>query len=181
MVPADELKPTKKAKPGRKKVGKTAKALKAKPKLKEKSPLYNSPAITLKYSDRRHSLFMDKLKESVSINVAAKAAGISRNTAYRWRHQVTNFADEWDDIISGKMEDLECDVYERATKGAIKDVYYRGEIVGQQREPSDQLAMFFLKANKPDVYDRANSITIEGEGEFTMTINDQNKEIADGT
>jgi len=169
-IPKEELKATTKDKPKRKP--------RKKNKLKGKSTNYhNSPAITLKYSDRRHTLFMDKLKETSNVTVAAKAAGVIRATVYRWRDQVSGFASEWDDILAGRMEELECEVYDRAKEGLLEDVYHNGQVVGTKRKPSDQLAMFLLKANKPNVYDRSNSITIEGEGEFTMTINDQQRDI----
>lgn len=51
---------------------------------------------------------------------------------------------------------LEGSVYHRAKVGVKEPVYYRGEVVGHIRKPSDTLAMFWLKSHKPETYDRAS-------------------------
>jgi hypothetical protein len=50
-------------------------------------------------------------------------------------------------------------------------------VVGQIKKPSDTLAVFLLKANNPEKYDRGKGITMTGVGEFSLDINDQGKNI----
>lgn len=78
--------------------------------------------------------FLHALAETGIVRSAAAAAGIAANTAYTRRKADPKFAAAWDEVIETAMQELERAVYKRATEG------------------SDLLAMFLLKAHRPDKY-----------------------------
>lgn len=68
---------------------------------------------------------------------AIEAAGISRDTAYRWREQYPDFNAAWEQALQDKLDEIE----EAAIKRAIA-----GE--------SDKLTMFLLSSHRPHIYGR---------------------------
>ena len=69
---------------------------------------------------------------------AAKAAGVSRWTAYRWRQDDLEFADQWDEAIENAVDAVENVIYQRALSGDVI------------------AAIFYLKAQRPKFRDRLN-------------------------
>lgn len=53
-------------------------------------------------------------------------------------------------LLFGEM--LEEEALRRAVAGVEKDVWFKGEVVGAERQYSDQLLIVLLKANLPDKY-----------------------------
>ncbi len=78
--------------------------------------------------------FLALLSTSPNISLACKAAGINRSTAYEHRQRFPDFAAQWDDALESAVELLEAEVWQRA------------------RKHSDTLAIFLLKAHKPEKY-----------------------------
>ena len=69
---------------------------------------------------------------------AAKAAGVSRWTAYRWRQEDLEFADQWDEALENAVDVVENSLYQKAVSG-------------------DTICMiFYLKAHRPIYRDRLN-------------------------
>jgi hypothetical protein len=83
-----------------------------------------SPKVTVKKSDVRGG----------TGTLAAKAAGVSRKSAYEHYRTQPEFAAEWEDSLNAAIEMLEAEVWQRAKKR------------------SDLLAIFLLKAHKPERY-----------------------------
>lgn len=81
----------------------------------------------------RRRLFIEELRARGTIYHAARAAGIDRRTAYRWRDASKVFAEEWANALEDSTEILEDSVYQRALKDSL-------------------LAMFVLKARRPEMY-----------------------------
>ena len=48
---------------------------------------------------------------------AGQAAGVARQTAYRWRQEDLKFADLWDEAIENAVDGVENVVYKRALGG----------------------------------------------------------------
>ena len=72
------------------------------------------------------------------VSHAAEAAGVSRNTAYRWRHDDLEFACLWDEAHDDAVDAVESVLYQKALSG-------------------DTIAMiFYLKAHRPIYRDRLN-------------------------
>lgn len=97
--------------------------------------------------------FLEALAASAgNVSVACHAIGIGRTSAYDWKREDLEFSVLWDDIIEKTTDALEQEIYRRAHDGVEKPVFYQGEECGRVKEHSDVLAMFILKARKPDKY-----------------------------
>jgi hypothetical protein len=79
-------------------------------------------------------IFLETLARSCNVSAAARAVGIRRATAYARRKVDRAFALAWDDVIEGSLDDLEGECFRRALEG------------------SDRLAIFLLRARRPEVY-----------------------------
>ncbi|MCA1701257.1 MAG: hypothetical protein LC790_21110 [Actinobacteria bacterium] len=74
-------------------------------------------------------------------------AGIARRTAYDARQADEDFAVAWADVEEATTERMEREAYRRAVDGVDRDVFYQGAVVGAERQYSDNLLMFMLKAS----------------------------------
>ena len=86
--------------------------------------------------DSRKKRFIEALTLQGTVYHAAQAAGISRQTAYRWRDDDLKFALCWDEAIENAVDAVENVVYHRALSGDII------------------AAIFYLKAQRPKFRDR---------------------------
>ncbi|MBB5719610.1 hypothetical protein FHR23_002558 [Stakelama sediminis] len=102
----------------------------------------------------RKACFLEVLRQTGNVSRAAREAGLTSGTVYRHRARFAKFAADWDAAINESLDTLEAELLERARNGVEKPVYFRGELVGSVRTYSDTLAMFMLKARRPEVYDR---------------------------
>ena len=88
--------------------------------------------------DRQKKKFIDTLAVQGTVSHAAQAAGVSRNTAYRWRHEDLEFASLWEEAHDNAVDEVDSVVYQKALSG-------------------DTIAMiFYLKAHRPIYRDRLN-------------------------
>ena len=51
--------------------------------------------------------FIETLEAQGTVLHAAKAAGVSRWTAYRWRQEDLDFADQWDEALENAVDVVE--------------------------------------------------------------------------
>jgi len=102
----------------------------------------------------RKAVFIERLRESANVSRSAREAGLSSSTVYGHRTRNAGFARDWDAALAEALDEVESELIERARRGVEKPVYFRGEVVGSVRSYSDTLAMFILKAKRPEVYDR---------------------------
>ena len=86
----------------------------------------------------RKKRFLEALTTQGTVFHAAQAAGISRQTAYRWRHEDLDFADQWDEAIENAVDAVESTIYQQAVGG------------------NTLAATFYLKAHRPVYRDRLN-------------------------
>lgn len=105
-----------------------------------------------KWTLQRQGVFLDSLRESANISAAARAAGMSRRSAYNHRLQDAQFREEWDQALEEALDDLEAELRRRAMVGVEKPVYYGGKTCGVIRNYSDTLGMFLLKCRRPNVF-----------------------------
>ena len=88
--------------------------------------------------DRQKKKFIETLEAQSTVLHAAKAAGVSRWTAYRWRHEDLDFADQWDQALENAVDVVENSLYQKAVSG-------------------DTICMiFYLKAHRPIYRDKLN-------------------------
>lgn len=97
--------------------------------------------------------FLAKLRSSAgNVSKAAKAAGISRSSAYDHKTADADFSAAWENVIDDVVDAMEEELHRRSTKGVQEPVFYRGQMVAKVRKYSDRLLEFALKAKRPDVY-----------------------------
>jgi hypothetical protein len=78
--------------------------------------------------------FLKVLRATPSVKAACKAARVSRQTAYRWRKDHPEFAEQWTEAIAHSVDELEATAFKLATEG------------------DSSLISFLLRAHKPDIY-----------------------------
>jgi len=91
--------------------------------------------------DRRDSQkkrFIETLAAQGTVSHAAQAAGVSRNTAYRWRQDDHEFASLWDEAHENAVDAVESVLYQSALRGNTLAI------------------IFYLKAHRPIYRDRLN-------------------------
>jgi hypothetical protein len=96
--------------------------------------------------------FLAALEETAMVSEACKRAGISRQTAYEARQRDEEFAVAWHEVEERATERLEREAYRRAAEGTLKPVVSAGHLVTEERQYSDGLLMFLLKARRPEKY-----------------------------
>jgi hypothetical protein len=102
---------------------------------------------------RRKRQFLKELERNGGhVAKAAKAAGVSHTTMYVYRDEDPEFAAKWEVIQDLNVERLEAEVDRRAFEGVERNKYYKGDVIGVEREFSDNLLMFRLKALRPEKY-----------------------------
>lgn len=107
-----------------------------------------------------HDLFLEALRKRPNISKAVLTAGVDRSTAYNHRHDIPDFALQWDDALKVGMDALIDEGVERAFNG------------------SDTLLIFLAKAHDPKYRDR-HEITIRRE-ELEKMSDDELASLAEG-
>ncbi len=77
---------------------------------------------------------------------------MSRRSAYDWRKEDQEFANEWDAAEALGTDLLEDEARRRAAQGVDEPVFWKGEVKGFVRKYSDVLLIFMLKARRPEKY-----------------------------
>ncbi len=96
--------------------------------------------------------WLEAFERELTVSAACKAAKIGRTTAYDARQTDEAFAQAWDDLENQTTDTMEREGYRRAVEGTERDIYHQGEVVGKERQFSDTLLIFMLKARKPETY-----------------------------
>ena len=112
---------------------------------------------TLQKITARRATFLKHLAKTANVSKSAKLARISTSSLYNHRAKTPTFATAWEEAMSEALDDLEQLVIERAKHGVEKPVFFGGNQIGTVRNYSDALAMFILKAKRPEVYARLNA------------------------
>ena len=84
--------------------------------------------------------------------MAAKAAGISRQSHYRWLKTDPDYPGRYQEAKAESAQLLEDEAVRRARDGVVEQIYYQGQVVGQKLNYSDTLLIFLLKAANPEKY-----------------------------
>lgn len=105
------------------------------------------------FGAKRAKLFLHFLAETGRVRNSAQLAGFKDADAlyYRKKHD-SNFAKAWDEALDRAGDKFEDEATRRAVEGVDKDVYYKGEVVGQERVYSDGLLGKLLDGAKRDKY-----------------------------
>lgn len=128
-------------------------------------PKAGARAAVRRWTPARRQKFLQRLAETANIAAACRAAQMPRWMAYRERRKSDPFRKAWDEAMETALDDLESALLERATRGVEKAVFFGGKECGTVRHYSDALAMFLLKARRPETYGRPGEAREEGAGE----------------
>ncbi len=107
------------------------------------------------WTEEKQRRFIEMLADTGLVGTAAKAVGMSRETAYRLRRSAHGaaFARAWDAArhhAGGLIEDI---AFERAIEGVEQDVYDgNGEVVAARLVYDNRLLKYLLSHLKPDRY-----------------------------
>ena len=95
--------------------------------------------------------FIERLKATCNVTLAAAGAGVNRQNAYRARSRSKKFRRQWDEALDEAVDLLAAEARRRAT-GISRDVWHAGKVVGTERVYDSGLLMFLLKAHRPQLY-----------------------------
>jgi hypothetical protein len=105
-----------------------------------------------KLTVKRIEKFCEVLRESCNVTLAAETIGVSRSHVYQARKRNKAFREAWDNALNEGLDKLEAEIVRRGFRGVETPVHYAGKRVDTIRKYSDKLAMFFLKAHRPEKY-----------------------------
>ncbi|MAE50887.1 MAG: terminase [Micavibrio sp.] len=91
--------------------------------------------------------FLEYLAVTCNVSRSCRMAGVDRSDMYKLRKSDSYFAENWAQAIEIGVQGLEDEMHRRA---------FEGELItnqnGTYRKYSDTLAMFLMKAHKPEKY-----------------------------
>jgi hypothetical protein len=102
---------------------------------------------------------------SKSLLKAQSLAGVHRHSHYWWMENDPKYPTYFRRARTIIADQVEEEAYHRAFEGTDWPIYYHGRIIGYYKIYSDKLAIFMLKAMKPEIY--GNKSGIEPSGKAT--------------
>ena len=96
--------------------------------------------------------FIEVLRETGNVTLAAQHAGQSRNQVHDVRQRSKRFAAQWDNALEEATDLLEAEARRRAFTGIDKPMFFKGEVVGSTKKYSGPLLMFLLEAHRPQKF-----------------------------
>ncbi len=113
------------------------------------------------FTPERQVIFIRTLAETGRINLACKAAGVSRDTAYTTRRHpdAVGFAAAWEAALSLATQLIADLAVEHALEGEVIPVFYKGEKIGERVKRDPRLWAFLLSAHDPARYGRQSRET----------------------
>lgn len=97
-------------------------------------------------------LFLQALRDEMSVTHAVAKAGIGRTTAYRHREQDKDFAEAWDECWTCNVDELEASAFKRAKDGWDEPVWHNGKQCGVVRRYDNRLTWNFLQKWRAERY-----------------------------
>jgi hypothetical protein len=110
------------------------------------------------WAEEKQRRFIEVLADTGLVNAAAKAVGMTRESAYKLRRATHGpaFSRAWDTARHHAGSFLEDIAFERAIEGVEHNIYNEfGDVVCTRRVYNDRLLMFLLPHLKPERYGRA--------------------------
>lgn len=98
-----------------------------------------------------------RIRETGVKYASCEAFGISGNWVVKRVKELAEAGEpQWLELWERSLElfsdNLEMEMHRRAVHGFVKPVFYKGEVVGEVREFSDQLAIALAKATRPEKF-----------------------------
>ena len=109
----------------------------------------------------KQKAFLAAFTKCGSITEAASLANTTRQRHYEWL-QDPEYKAAFNVALEESIELLEREARRRALEGTTEPVFYKGDVCGSIQKYSDTLAIFLLKAHRPQRY--RDNATIEHVG-----------------
>ena len=129
----------------------------------------------LPFSEDRQQKFLDALRETCNITVAAQAIGVSTTTISKYRKEDPLFEERFKEAMEEGVDLLEHEAHRRAFQGVEEPVFYKGDECGTVRKYSDGLTMFLLKAHRPTKYRDNAALELTGKNGGPVEITEQER------
>lgn len=107
-------------------------------------------------------VFLQTLANTGNVRASCLAAGVNPVTAYRTRDRSEAFAQQWAEAERQATQLLEAEAWRRAAQGVEKGIYHQGERIATERQYSDTLLIFLLKARDPAKYRENHKVEMSG-------------------
>lgn len=145
------------------------------------------------FTPSKREEFFQALRDTCNVTIAARAGGVSRMRVYQIRAADPDFAQQWDDALQEGIDMLEREAHRRAFGGTDKPLTYQGQFtylrdpetgnvlrdaegnprIATVKEHSDVLAMFLLKAHRPEKYRENSKLELAGSLAVTTISDDE--------
>lgn len=122
--------------------------------------------------------FLLALAELGNVTRAAKAAHVSRSTAYEHRDLFPDVAEAWQAAQDEYTDRLRAELHDRIFTGSEKPIYYRDQLLATVYEKSDTLLMFALKQRDPSFRD-SHRVELANADDAPLEITDPARNEAD--
>ncbi|WP_417319847.1 hypothetical protein [Emcibacter sp.] len=100
------------------------------------------------WTEEAEERFLSVLRQTGNVSVATAAAGVPRSFIYRKRKANRRFRNLWQEAMDEALDRLEAMLWDRALGAGTKDGGRTGSSIG----PDERLAIFLLKAHRPEVF-----------------------------
>lgn len=103
------------------------------------------------WTPERQRAFIEALASCGCVAEAARAVGVSENSAYRLRRSpdADSFRMAWTMALDCGLQRLADHARSRALHGVARPIFHNGEQVGEWRHFDERLTMFLLRAGDP--------------------------------
>lgn len=101
------------------------------------------------WTAERRVLFLERLGECGSIQAAARAAGVSRQSVYKLMPRAPAFAAAVAEALKSSCAILADTLFDRAVHGHQVPVVYQGEVVATRTVHHDMLGLYLLRVRDP--------------------------------
>ena len=103
------------------------------------------------WTPEKQAAFIEALGEMGCVASAARAIGMSRESAYRLRARpdAASFRTAWEAALDYAYHRLGEAALDRALNGVPVPIFYKGEQVGERRHFDERLTQFLLRVRDP--------------------------------
>lgn len=116
--------------------------------------------------------YLNALRETKGLErKAATMAGIPFAEIRKEREISDEFREMEQDVRANIVEDIRAEVIRRGVNGVDKSVYYKGEVVGVEKQYSDSLLLALAKAHDPMFIEKKALVNPDG-GPLKVVIQD---------
>lgn len=107
-----------------------------------------------KFVPQVREAFLKRYRECGILSRAVEGLQISFETPRAHAKRDPEFKERMDAALQGYRDSLEAEAHRRGVEGIPRSVYYKGEVVGEERQYSDRILELQLKRHIPEYRDK---------------------------